>query len=89
MDLENHSELKNLLNSYSYTNIKYKEDNYVIVENDKLITLTITIDDQQNKYEIQSMDEYKFRSINKFSANTYEKFLKLLENELKILKDYR
>ena len=29
------------------------------------------------------MDEYKFRSINKFSANTYEKFLKLFENELK------
>ena len=89
MDLENHSELKNLLNSYSYTNIKYKEDNYVIVENDKLITLTIIIDDQQNKYEIQSMDEYKFRSINKFSTNTYEKFLKLLNNELEMLKDYR
>ena len=83
MDLENHSELKNLLNSYSYTNIKYKEDNYVIVENDKLITLTITINDKQNKYEIQTMDEYKFRSTNKFSTNTYEKFLKLLENELK------
>lgn len=88
-DLENHSELKNLLNSYSYINIKYKEDNYVVVENDKLITLTITINDKQNKYEIQTMDEYKFRSINKFSTNTYEKFLKLLENELEMLKDYR
>lgn len=60
MDLENHSELKNLLNSYSYINIKYKEDNYVVVENDKLITLTITIDDQQNKYEIHQWTNTNF-----------------------------
>lgn len=39
MDLKNYSELKNLLNSYGYINKKYKEDNYVVVENDKLITL--------------------------------------------------
>lgn len=82
-------EIQEITHDYGYTNEIYKEsDNYIVIENDRKISLMISIDIKNNSFDMESSNEYLFYHINTITSNNYNDFLKLIEKELKQLENY-
>lgn len=79
-------EIHEMASKYGYTNEIYEEDNkYIVIENNKKVSLMISIDIENKLYTMDSSNKYLFYHINTITSNNYNEFLKLIEKELKQL----
>ena len=84
-------EIKKITNKYGYINEIYggdEDDTYIVIENNKKVSLMISIDTKHKVYTMESTNEYLFYHINTITSNDYNEFLKLIEKELKQLEYY-
>ena len=83
-------EIHEITSKYGYTDEIYagEDDKYIVIENNKKVSLMISIDIENKVYIMESSNEYLFRHINTITSNDYNEFLKLIEKELKQLEYY-
>lgn len=83
-------EIQEITNKYGYINEIYagEDDKYIVIENNKQISLMISIDIENKEYTMDSSNEYLFHNINTITSDNYNDFLKLIEKELKQLEHY-
>lgn len=82
-------EIQEITHDYGYTNEIYEEDDkYIVIQNNKQISLMISIDIENKVYTMKSNNEYLYYDINAITSNNYNNFLKLIEKELKTLEYY-
>ena len=83
-------EIQEITNKYGYINEIYEveDDKYIVIENNKQISLMISIDIENKEYTIESSNEYLFYDINTITSDNYNDFLKLIKKELKQLENY-
>ena len=84
-------EIKKITHKYGYINEIYEgdeDDKYIVIENNKQISLMISIDIENKEYTMDSSNEYLFYHINTITSDNYNNFLKLIEKELKQLEYY-
>lgn len=90
MFFKKYPEIHEITNKYGYINEIYEEvdDKYIVIENNKKVSLMISIDIENKVYTMESSNEYLFYNINSITSHDYNKFLKLIEKELKQLEYY-
>lgn len=83
-------EIQEITNKYGYINEIYEgeDDKYIVIQNNKQISLMISIDIENKEYTMDSSNEYLFYHINTITSDNYNNFLKLIEKELKQLEYY-